>query len=324
LDTALWSPACSTVNAGSGGRPGGFHPFIGSQIQPGKRNDRNPCQGESERIAVQIIMMRERRPSMPANEAYAAWAEELRACLFLETHPVAVATLANETEMPAGALRPVRDLGGHMSLCQGFALSRREGKTVAFLKTDHWCYVPVVAFGQAQPPQTILDGDLDYPERIQSLEAAKRVARERIHLDYGACAGIVSAPLKSAPFAPELVMIYCNPSQLRVLLMALRYREGETVTTTLEPGAACVNSTVPVIRDRKCQVTIPCMGDRQRALAGEDEMIFSAPIEKFEQLLEGVRHIAAIGAISVKPFMRLDHPMGEKYRQVGRAIGLEM
>ncbi len=261
---------------------------------------------------------------MKTERKYTDYAEELRSRMLLETFPIAIAMLESEADIPEGAVRPVRDLGGHMSLCQGFALSRREELTVAFLKEDHWCYVPVVAFGQAEPPQFILDGNADYPERVTSIEAAKRIARERIHLDYGKYAGIVSAPLRSAPFEPDCVMIYCNSSQLRALLMGLRYKEGYTITTTLEPGSACVNGTVPVIQDRKCQVTIPCMGDRQRALAKDHEMILTVPIERLEELLIGVRHFDAVGLIFAKTYMRLDHPMTDKYREVGRMIGLEM
>ena len=113
---------------------------------------------------------------MKTERKYTDYAEELRSRMLLETFPIAIAMLESEADIPEGAVRPVRDLGGHMSLCQGFALSRREELTVAFLKEDHWCYVPVVAFGQAEPPQFILDGNADYPERVTSIEAAKRIA----------------------------------------------------------------------------------------------------------------------------------------------------
>jgi uncharacterized protein (DUF169 family) len=261
---------------------------------------------------------------MKKQKDYSQDAEELRSRMLLETFPIAIAMLESETDIPEGAVRPVRDLGGHMSLCQGFALSRREELTVAFLKQDHWCYVPVIAFGHAEPTPFLLDGHADYPERIMSREASIRVAQDRVHLEYGKYAGIVSAPLRSAPFEPDCVMIYCNSSQLRALLMGLRYKDGYTVTTTLEPGSACANGTIPVMRERKCQVTIPCMGDRQRALAKDHEIILTVPIERFEELLIGVRHFDAAGLIFPKTYMRLDHPMTDKYREVGRTLGLEM
>jgi uncharacterized protein (DUF169 family) len=261
---------------------------------------------------------------MPTQKEYRSHAEELQNRLHLETFPIAIAMLKSETDIPADALRPVRDLGAHMHLCQGFALSRREGATVAFLKQDHRCWAPFIALGLAETPQPVLDGNIDYPQRIQSLDAAKQVARERICLEYGKYVGIVSAPLRSAFFEPDCVMIYGDSSQLRGMLMGLRYKEGYMITTTLDPGSACVNATIPVIRDRRCQIAIPCMGDRQRALAKDHELILTVPIERLEELVIGVRHFDEIGLLFGKPYMRLETPVIGMYLEVGRKLGLQM
>jgi uncharacterized protein (DUF169 family) len=79
------------------------------------------------------------------------YGEELEQRLRLKTFPFAVKLLNKEMEMPEGAIRPKRDLGYHLSLCQGFAMSRREGKTVAMFIEDMWCYSPVLALGIAKP-----------------------------------------------------------------------------------------------------------------------------------------------------------------------------
>jgi len=261
---------------------------------------------------------------MSTQNRYFNVAEELRILLRLETFPIAIALLDTEADVPADALRPVRDLGGHMHLCQGFALSRREGATVAFLKEDHRCWAPFMDLGFGKPPEIVFDGILDYPDKIQSLDAAKRVVRERVHLEYGTYQAIVSAPLRSASFEPNFVMIYCDSAQLRGLAMGLRYKAGDVVTTSLEPGSACVNATVPVIRDRQCQVAMPCMGDRERALARDYEMIFTLPIERLEELLIGVRHMKEAGLLFPKPFMRIETPLSDVYTEVGRQLGLDV
>ena len=253
------------------------------------------------------------------------YGEELRERLRLKTYPIAVKMLKKETEIPKGAVRPKKDTGRHLALCQSFAMARREGTTVAMLKKDHWCYVPVIALGQAKTPDYILKGNMEYPARIANLKAAKNIAKNAIHLEYGKYVGIVAAPLKSTPFKPDLVIIYCNPAQLRFLLAGMRYKNGYQVTTTLEPGGACVNATVPVLLNGECKVTVPCMGDCRLALAQDDEMIFSVPGEKLEDLMAGIRHFDAEGAgYPIKYAMQLESPPSESYRKVGRMIGLDM
>ena len=254
-----------------------------------------------------------------------SYGEELEKRLLLKTFPVAIKLIENEKDIPKAATRPKRDLGFHIALCQGFAMSRRVGATVALLKEDQWCYVPIIALGIAEPPEYVLEGHIEYPERIANLEAAKNVVKNAVHLEYGRYIGTVSAPLKSTTFEPDLVIIYCNSAQLRSLLSGMRYKEGYRVTTTLEPGGACVQCTVPVIQSGECQVTVPCMGDRRLAVAQDDEMIFSVPKGKLEDLIIGIRHFDEAGAgFPVKFFMRPDYPMSDKYKKVGKMIGMEM
>ena len=256
---------------------------------------------------------------------YNSYGEEIEKRLLLRTFPIAIKLLEKEKDIPETATRPKRDLSVHLGLCQGFAMSRREGATVAFLKEDHWCYVPVIAFGLAEPPEFVLEGHIDYPERIANLEAAKNIAKNAVHLEFERYAGIVSAPLKLTTFEPDLVIIYCNSAQLRSLLSGMRYKDGCRVTTTLEPGGACVQSTVPVIQSGECKVTVPCMGDRRLALAQDDEMIFSVPKGRLEDLMLGIRHFDEAGlGFPIKFTMRPEYPMTGSYRKVGKMIGMDI
>jgi len=262
---------------------------------------------------------------MPTLSDFNRYGEELEKRLQLKTFPLALKMLKRERDIPEGAIRPKRDLGFHLALCQGFAMSRREGALVAMMKEDNWCYPPVIALGLAEPPEYYLKGHTDFPLRIGSLEAAKNLADKSPRLEYGKYAGIVSAPLKTASFEPDLVIIYCNSAQLRSLLSGIRYKEGYQVTSTLEPHAACVQSTVPVVQSGNCQVTVPCIGDRKWALAQDDEMIFSVPKNKLEDLLLGVRFFDEAGfGFPINFAMKPEYPLTENYLKVGRMVGMEV
>ena len=196
---------------------------------------------------------------------------------------------------------------------------------MAMLKEDMWCYSPVIAFGIAEPPEYYLEGYMYFPLHVRTLEAAKNLANKFPRLEYGKCVGIVSAPLKTANFEPDLVVIYCNSAQLRSLLAGIKYKEGEQVTSTLEPGSACVQSTVPVVRTGKCQVAVPCGGDRKWALAQDNEMIFTVPGGKLEDLMLGIRHIDEVGSgFPVKFGMRIEYSQSENYVKLSRMLGMEV
>jgi uncharacterized protein (DUF169 family) len=68
---------------------------------------------------------------------YHGYGDELERQLRLKTFPLALKLLENEADIPGEAQRPVRDFGHHLSLCQAFQISRREGMAVAMLKEDN-------------------------------------------------------------------------------------------------------------------------------------------------------------------------------------------
>ena len=254
-----------------------------------------------------------------------SYGEELEQRLRLKTFPFAVKFLKEEKNIPKGAIRPKRDLGYHLSLCQGFAMSRREGKTVAMFLEDMWCYSPVLSLGIAKPPEYYLEGNTYFPLHVRSLELASNLAKNFPRLEYGKYIGVASAPLKKADFKPDLVIIYCDSAQLRSLLAGLKYKEGELVTTTLEPASACVQATVPALRSDRCQVAVPCGGDRRWALAQDDEMIFTVPEGKLADLMLGLRHIDEAGSVfPIKFGARIEDPLGGSYIKGGGMIGMEM
>ena len=90
-------------------------------------------------------------------------AEDLERYLRLQTYPLAIRLLRSESEIPEEARRPKRDEGCQYNACQAFALSRRNGFTMALLKEDMYCFEPVIGYGMGEPPQEFLDGQNRYP-----------------------------------------------------------------------------------------------------------------------------------------------------------------
>jgi uncharacterized protein (DUF169 family) len=250
------------------------------------------------------------------------YADQIEKHLRLISYPLAVKLLKVEEDIPEGAKRPKRDFGTCLSTCQVFALSRRFGKSIAMLKEDMWCPEPVIGYGLAEPPKYFLDGYNRYPHGVQTLEAGANWAREFPRLEAGKYIGIASAPLMTANFEPDLVIIYCNSVQLLRLLLASAYKNGRDITSKLSGHAACVYAVVPAIQTNKCQVSVPCRGDRGLAGTQDYEMIYTVPMEKMEDLVLGLEQ-KYTGKIPTEFKMIPEYKLSESYAKIARLLGME-
>jgi uncharacterized protein (DUF169 family) len=241
---------------------------------------------------------------------YHGYGEELERLLLLRTSPVAVKMLASEADIPEGATRPRRDEGVHYAQCQVFTMARRLGRTVAMLREDHWCWAPPLAYGLVpMPDDPFIRGHAAFPR-----------------FEMGRYVGLVTGPLETANFEPDLVLIYSNTAQLRNLLLAVKQVEKSTLTSEFDAIGSCAFSIVPVVLTGRYQITLPDPGEAARAFAGEDEIIFSVPAGKLAGLVEGLRQMEArkMGYRHANVEMMPDFPRPEFYRKLYKAWGLEV
>jgi uncharacterized protein (DUF169 family) len=240
--------------------------------------------------------------------------EELERLLLLRTSPLAVKMLANEEEIPEDAVRPQRDRGFHLSQCQAFAMSRRQRITVAMLKEDNWCWAPLIGFGL-----------VDH-RAAEKFEATKNQVKILPRFEYGKYIGTVSAPLRTASFEPDVVLIYSNIAQLRSMLMTIKYNVGVLVSSQFDPINSCVYAVAQVMLTGQYLVNVPCAGEQQRAMPGEDELIFSMPGDKMEDLVSELRQSEKMKAgYTYSGFeMRPDFPRPEFYMELFRIWGLDV
>jgi len=246
---------------------------------------------------------------MTALEDFRQWGEELEKLLLLRTSPLAVKMLESQSDIPEGAVQPWKDRGIHLAQCQAFALSRRSKETVAMLKEDQWCFAPLIAYGLVDKPE---DPELQLFVNFPTFARGKYV-------------GIVSAPLRSTPFEPQVVVIYCNTAQLRSLLFPYHLAGQEEVVSYHFFPPACAYQVVSVMESGKLMVTLPDPGDFNRALSGEDEIVLSVPKDEMARLVDGVRQLDKNDEFSyARPnlYMLHDFPQPEFYQMLFRRWGL--
>ncbi len=238
------------------------------------------------------------------------YGKTLEESLILRTSPIAVKMIEKESDIPEGAFRPKRDKGYHYSQCQAFALSRRERKTVAMLKEDNWCPAPVTAYGLDAIPER---PDMRPGEALSydSFEPGKYI-------------GILTAPLKSATYKPDLVLMYPNTSQLRSLLLSFPQEERMEINSYFFPPS-CTYAIVNPIRDGKYWIVLPDPGEMERASSDESEMMFSIPADKMDGFIANLK--ASEGRLGFyltsNRIMMPDFPQPEHYRRAFERWGLD-
>jgi uncharacterized protein (DUF169 family) len=249
--------------------------------------------------------------------------DELERKIRLKTYPLAIKMIEKESEIPAGAKRPMKDFGYHFDLCQAFATSRRDGAVLALTKDDNWCCEPVIGYGLSAPPKEFMEGHNRFPQDVANLEAGSNYAQDLPKFDPGKYVGVLSAALSKTPFVPDVIVIYCDSEQLSMLLLAAEYKEGHDLPIHISSHAACVYAVVPSMKSGKCNVSVPCRGDHYVAMAADNEMIFSMPISKLDELMEGLRFLETTGSKLPRNYrMRKEPEHPESYNRIARQMGM--
>ena len=251
-------------------------------------------------------------------------AKELESLLRLQSRPIALKMLTSKEEIPEDALRPVRDMGYHLSFCQALALTRRRGLTIAETKKDMWCFEPVVGFGFVEPPQRFLEGHNRYPGSTRTLEAGGTWARNMPSFDFPGYRAVVTAPLNAAGFEPDILLLYGSPAVMTQIMLAKNWLDGKDIITTVSGHAACVYYVVPALKEAQWRMSIPCGGDLRRSGCDDYSMIFSAPIDVLSGLLAGLKAIwdAGLGLPS-NPTFAMEYPLEKSYVEIGKLIGMD-
>lgn len=178
------------------------------------------------------------------------------------------------------------------------------------LKEDNWCFAPLIAYGLVAKPD---DPSIERFTSFPSLKEGKYI-------------GIVSAPLRTANFEPDLVLIYSNTAQLRTMLIPSHNFGEEALVNSHFFPPSCAYTVVPVLSNNQYLVALPDPGDYTRALAGEDEIILSVPRDKMEELISGLMQSEERkqGYTSSTVLMQSDFPQPQFYKRLFRRWGLDV
>ena len=250
----------------------------------------------------------------------------LKDFLDLKLNIQAVKLIEDPADVPAKA-EIAREAFGHLSLCQAFALVKRQGKTLYTDKSSEWCWAPVVGLGYGDcSPGT---GSFQVISRLLGIrdpDRANKFFAGFPRLPLGKYQGVLLGPATEAEFEPDVFLVNCdNNFQLRSLLSAIKYKTGKLLDVHLDPVDSCVHTLVAAMVTKDYTVAIPDPGDQERALSDRNEIIMAVPAEKLDDLMEGLDFLETrrMGYRDMFPEMWLDFPRPPFYNEVFAEWGME-
>jgi uncharacterized protein (DUF169 family) len=224
-------------------------------------------------------------------ESWEKLGEAITECVRPLTYPIAVKLLKSETDIPKG-IKTARERWGHKIAgpCQAWAMARYNGESLATLKDDMKCPIPVISYGLVEPPEFFLNGDFYvWAGWERNKELGSKMATSMPRFPAGQYTGVVTAPVHKCDFAPDMVMLYCNPLQLLRLIGSAFSMDGKRFEVSLWPLGICT-IFVQVEQTGNYQLGVPCYGGRRHDMTSHEEMIFVAPAAKFEDLAYGLKY----------------------------------
>ena len=213
--------------------------------------------------------------------------EVITAYLRPGAYPVAVRMCASESEIPEKVRRPKRDLGIQVTVCQVLSMARRYGWAVAISGEDQQCPHGAVALGFVKPKPAYLDGSFATP--TANREAVAKTLQAMPKLEFGKYRYMLAAPLHTASFEPQLIVIYANPAQVARLIQSSLHDRGGGLTSTTLGGYACSSIISQALLTDECQFVVAGAGDRYFALTQDHEMTFTMPVSKVEMTMKTLK-----------------------------------
>ena len=216
-------------------------------------------------------------------------ATKIREALHLTLNIQAVKFIEDPSEVPENVLI-ARESFGHLSLCQAFALVKRQGLTLYTDKNSEWCWAPVVSLGYADCSPGTESFEVIKPLMgITDPEKAQKFFEEYPRLPLGKYSGLLMAPADKAEFEADVLLINCDDNfQMRSLISAVKYRSGKMLDVRLDPIDSCIYTLVRSFITKDYSLAIPDPGEQERALTGKNEIIMAVPAEKLDDLMAGI------------------------------------
>jgi uncharacterized protein (DUF169 family) len=206
----------------------------------------------------------------------------------LGSFPVAVRMVKEGETLPDKVKHPLKDLNIKVATCQAVAMARRYGWTISVGEEDLSCPLTAVVFGFRQPSDFYQKGKACEGMYNETAEAGKRSETQVEKFSYGEYRHLLIAPLHHTTFDPDVVVIYANPAQVLRLLTAALWKSGGRLSSSFGGRIDCSEEIIVPMRSGRCEIVLPCYGDRIFAQTQDHDMAFAIPKNRIEEIIDGL------------------------------------
>ena len=215
--------------------------------------------------------------------------QKLRAFVNPATFPVAVAFLREKSQIPSSARYPYRELNVRMAPCQGAAMARRYGWTLAFGKEDSGCAIASHTYGWELAEEELMIKFLTGMNYAADENAARQVVSGFRNLPRERDLTVVYSPLEKTKVTPDVILIYVNPAQLMRLIHGATYGRGKPIESSFSGRAgSCTEGVIGAYQDNLVKVIVPGNGDRVWAGCQDHEMVMAIPGPRLSEVVQGL------------------------------------
>lgn len=218
--------------------------------------------------------------------SYGEIVKELNELLGLKGSPVAVKLVKNANEIPDG-YKKMDEKKRHCEFVQGARLKGNKGYATF---EEHLCKGGAGVMGIETLPESVATGSMYY--KLGNFETAEGAldtvnaipkAQENYHAS-------LYAPLESAEFDPDVVVLILTPKQALKISQSYLHKKGGRISSDYSGIQSLCADAVAAVKERGIpNMTLGCNGSRKFAEIADEEVIIGLPPENLEDIVTALK-----------------------------------
>ncbi len=216
---------------------------------------------------------------------YGEKVKTLKELLGIKGSPVAVKLVKSPDEIPEGYSK-ISDKKRH---CEYVQDSRNKGLEGYATSEEHLCKGGAGVMGITSLPDAVASGKMYHQlGNYQTLEASEETVNAIPKSSEKYYASLY-APLESAKFEPDVIILIINPKQALKISQAILNKKGGRISSDYSGiQSLCADAVVAVKERGVSNMTLGCNGSRKYAEIGEDEVIIGIPAKDFDEIVNAL------------------------------------
>ncbi|MGB9937804.1 MAG: DUF169 domain-containing protein [Methanobacterium sp.] len=218
--------------------------------------------------------------------SYEELVKELNGLIGLKGSPIAVKLVKSAEEIPES----YKKIGEKKRHCEFVQDARLKGNKGYATSEEHLCKGGAGVMGIEAIPESVASGGMYY--KLGNFETADGAldtvnAIPKVNENYYAS---LYAPLETAEFDPDVVILILTPKQALKVSQAYLRKKGGRISSDYSGIQSVCADAVAAVKERGIpNMTLGCNGSRKFAGIADEEVIIGLPPENLEDIVEALK-----------------------------------